>query len=387
MLPLEGVRIIAVEQYGAGPYGTLHLASLGAEVIKIERPGGGDFSRQVGPEFVPGMDDDQGSLFFQSLNHNKRSLTLDLEAEEGRARLRQLAAESDGLITNLRGDVIDKLGLNYASLADANERLVCVHITAYGRTGPRAHWPGYDYIMQAECGYFELTGEPDGPPSRFGLSVVDFQAGVTMAMALLAGILNARARGKGGDFDISLFDVALHNLNYIAMWQLNSDYEARRAPRSAHLSVTPCQLFKTADGWIYVMCNKEKFWRKLCAALQRPELIADPRFENYPQRLRNRDALTEELDRAFAAKTTDQWLAIFDGAVPASRINSVAAALDNPFLAETGRIVEASAPDGQRLRFLRCPVQGAAPLAYRVAPKLGDAGDAPRASPMAKGDS
>ena len=377
MLPLEGVRIIAVEQYGAGPYGTLHLASLGAEVIKIERPGVGDFSRQVGPEFVPGMDDDHGSLFFQSLNHNKRSLTLDLEAEEGRARLRQLAAESDGLITNLRGDVVDKLGLNYASLAEANERLVCVHITAYGRTGPRAHWPGYDYIMQAECGYFELTGEPDGPPSRFGLSVVDFQAGVTMAMALLAGILNARARGKGGDFDISLFDVALHNLNYIAMWQLNSDYEAQRAPRSAHLSMTPCQLFKTADGWIYVMCNKEKFWRKLCALLQRPELIADPRFENYPQRLRNRDALTEELDRAFAAKTTDQWLAIFDGAVPASRINSVAAALDNPFLAETGRIVEASAPDGQRLRFLRCPVQGAAPLTYRVAPKLGDDDDGP----------
>lgn len=377
MLPLEGVRVIAVEQYGAGPYGTLHLASLGAEVIKIERPDGGDFSRQVGPEFVSGMSDDQGSLFFQALNHNKRSLALDLEAEEGRVRLRRLAAESDGLITNLRGDVVDKLGLNYASLADANERLVCAHITAYGRTGPRAHWPGYDYIMQAECGYFALTGEPDGPPSRFGLSVVDFQAGVTMAMALLAGILNARARGKGGDFDISLFDVALHNLNYIAMWQMNSDHEARRAPRSAHLSVTPCQLFKTADGWIYVMCNKEKFWRKLCAFLQRPELIEDPRFENYPQRLRNRDALTEELDRAFAAKTTDQWLALFDGAVPASRINSVSAALDNPFLAETGRIVEASAPDGQRLRFLRCPVQGDASLTYRVAPKLGGDGDDP----------
>ena len=377
MLPLEGVRVIAVEQYGAGPYGTLHLASLGAEVIKIERPDGGDFSRQVGPEFVSGMSDDQSSLFFQALNHNKRSLALDLEAEEGRARLRRLAAESDGLITNLRGDVVDKLGLNYASLADANERLVCAHITAYGRTGPRAHWPGYDYIMQAECGYFALTGEPDGPPSRFGLSVVDFQAGVTMAMALLAGILNARARGKGGDFDISLFDVALHNLNYIAMWQMNSDHEARRAPRSAHLSVTPCQLFKTADGWIYVMCNKEKFWRKLCAFLQRPELLEDPRFENYPQRLRNRDALTEELDRAFAAKTTDQWLALFDGAVPASRINSVSAALDNPFLAETGRIVEASAPDGQRLRFLRCPVQGDAPLTYRVAPRLGGDGDDP----------
>ena len=198
-----------------------------------------------------------------------------------------------------------------------------------------------------------------------------------MAMALLAGILNARARGKGGDFDISLFDVALHNLNYIAMWQMNSDHEARRAPRSAHLSVTPCQLFKTADGWIYVMCNKEKFWRRLCAFLQRPELLEDPRFENYPQRLRNRDALTEELDRAFAAKTTDQWLALFDGAVPASRINSVGAALNNPFLAETGRIVEASAPDGQRLRFLRCPVQGEAPLTYRVAPKLGGDGDDP----------
>src|SRR6516165_505107 len=167
MLPLSGMRIIAVEQYGAGPYGTMQLADLGAEVIKIENPAeGGDMSRRVGP-FVLG---DNDSHFFQSFNRNKRSLTLDLKKPGASEVLHALVREADGVLDNLRGDLPERLGLTYAALREANPRIVCAHLSAYGRTGPRAAWPGYDYLMQAEAGYLSLTGEPDGPPSRMVLS-------------------------------------------------------------------------------------------------------------------------------------------------------------------------------------------------------------------------
>ena len=370
MLPLDGVRIIAVEQYGAGPYGTLQLASLGAEVIKVEQPGDGDVSRSVGPEFIEALPESSSSLFFQALNHDKKSVTLDLNTAEGQARLHRLVADADGLITNLRGDVVDKLGLGYESLASANPALVCTHLTAYGRSGPRADWPGYDYIMQAECGYFSLTGEPGSPPARFGLSTVDLQTGVTMAMALLAGIVQARAQGTGRDLDVSLFDVALHNLNYIAMWEMNSSYEANRAPRSAHLSLTPCQLYKTADGWIYLMCNKEKFWQSLCSLIERPDLLSDPRFCDFAHRLTHRDQLTEVLDAVLSKHSTTIWLDRFAGQVPAAQINSVTDAVSNPFLLETQRTVSVRARE-QELRFLRCPVDTGDNVEYQIAPRLG----------------
>ena len=374
MLPLKGIRIIAVEQYGAGPYGTLQLASLGAEIIKVETPAGGDVSRAVGPEFVASLPDDTGSLFFQALNHNKKSVTIDLATPDGKSQLHRLIADADGLISNLRGDVVDKLGLNYEALSAYNQQLVCTHLTAYGRTGPRATWPGYDYIMQAECGYFSLTGEPESPPARFGLSVVDLQTGVTMAMALLAGIIEARASGVGRDLDVSLYDVALHNLSYIAMWEMNSDYVAERAPRSTHLSMTPCQLYKTADGWIYLMCNKEKFWQKLCTLTDRTELLADARFLTFEQRLQHRRELTDEIDQVLVTQTTDYWLDRFAGEVPASRINSVTEAVNNPFLAQTDRIVEVEATD-QTLHFLRCPVNTGEDAEYKLAPSLGEHND------------
>ncbi|MCB1399950.1 MAG: CoA transferase, partial [Rhodobacteraceae bacterium] len=160
-LPLDGVRIIAIEQYGAGPFGTQHLADLGAEVIKIENPAeGGDVGRLVGPHFFEPGD----SHFFQSFNRNKKSMTLDLKSPEGMEILRELAAQSDAVFNNLRGDLPERLGLTYAALKDVNPAIVCTHLSAYGRTGPRKAWPGYDYLAQAEAGYLSLTGEPDGPP-------------------------------------------------------------------------------------------------------------------------------------------------------------------------------------------------------------------------------
>ena len=373
MLPLEGVRVISVEQYGAGPFGTMFLVNLGADVIKVEDPRlGGDVSRKLGPYFLEGDDSTQNSMFYQQLNHNKRSITLDLSKEEGREVLRDLVKTADALASNLRGDVPDKLGLNYAALADANPQLVCAHLTAYGRDGERAAWPGYDYTMQAEAGYLQLTGEPDSPPTRFGLSIVDFMTGITLAYSLLAGILSARETGKGRDMDVSLFDVALYNLNYVAMWQMNAGYNQPRVPRSAHFSLTPCQLYRTGDSWIYIMCNKEKFWGTLCEKIGHPEWLKDPRFLGFKERLQNRDELTALLDDALGAKTTAEWLALFNGEVPAAPVLDVQQALHNPYVKNSGRIAEAEFGNGSAFKLLHGPVRcGDETLKPRPAPALG----------------
>ncbi|MBI2319440.1 MAG: CoA transferase, partial [Betaproteobacteria bacterium] len=257
MLPLAGVRVLAVEQYGAGPWGTLYLADLGAEVIKIENLAeGGDFGREVGPHFFAPGD----SQFFQTFNRNKRSIGLDLKKPEGKRIFLGLVRSADGVLDNLRGDLPARLGIDYPALKEANPRIVCAHLSAYGREGSRANWPGYDYLMQAEAGFLSVTGEPDGPPARFGLSMVDLVTGLTAAFALLSGILGARASGTGGDLDVSLFDTALHNLNYLGTWYLNAGTVTGREPRGSHPSLTPSQLYRTQDGWIFVMCNKDKFW-------------------------------------------------------------------------------------------------------------------------------
>jgi len=369
MLPLEGVRVLAVEQYGAGPFGTMFLADQGAEVIKIENPNdGGDMSRAVGPHFfVPG-----DSEFFASFNRNKKSVTLDLSRPEGRAVLHDLVRTADALASNLRGDVPAKLGLVYDSLKSANRRIVCAHLSAYGRTGPRADWPGFDYLMQAEAGYFSLTGEPGAPPARFGLSIVDYMSGLGLAYALLAALTAARATGAGRDIDVSLFDMALFNTAYQATWYLNEGIVTGRLPRSAHPALTPCQLYRTRDGWIYIMCNKEKFWPALCTKLERPEWAEDARFRRFPDRLRHREVLTEMLDRELERRTTGEWLAHFAASVPAAPIYDLAQALDNPFVTEHGRLQTLPHAARGSYRMVASPVRcaGGEPPA-RPAPSLG----------------
>ena len=368
MLPLEGVRVLAVEQYGAGPFGTMFLADQGAEVVKIENPNdGGDMARAVGPHFFPSGD----SQFFHSFNRNKKSLTLDLSRPEARPVLYDLVRSADALASNMRGDVPEKLGLTYAHLKAHNPRIVCAHLSAYGRDGPRAAWPGFDYVMQAEAGYFALTGEPEGAPSRFGLSIVDMMTGLAMAYALLAALTGARATGQGRDIDVSLFDVALHNTGYLAAWYLNAGFNQPRLARSAHPSLTPCQLYRTADGWIFLMCNKEKFWPALCGAIGRPDWAGDPRFRRFPDRLENRDLITGMLDEALQAGTTADWLARFAGVVPAAPVNDVAAALDNPYVAETGRLQTVKHKADGPYRLVAPPVRTAEPAPARPAPDLG----------------
>jgi succinate--hydroxymethylglutarate CoA-transferase len=369
-LPLDGVRVLAVEQYGAGPFGTMFLADQGAEVIKIENPNdGGDMSRSVGPHyFGPG-----DSQFFHSFNRNKKSLTLDLARPEGQAVLHDLARTADALASNLRGDVPVKLGLVYDRLKAVNPKIVCAHLSAYGRSGPRADWPGFDYLMQAEAGYFSLTGEPGAPPARFGLSIVDLMTGLGLAYALLAALTSARATGAGRDIDVSLFDMALHNTAYLATWYLNEGVVTGRLPRSAHPALTPCQLYRTRDGWIYLMCNKEKFWPALCAKLGRTEWIEDARFRRFPERLEHRDLLTELLDGELARRTTTEWLAHFAGAVPAAPILDLAQALENPFVRDHGRLQTLARSGEGSYRMVAPPVRcEGEPAPARPAPGLGE---------------
>jgi crotonobetainyl-CoA:carnitine CoA-transferase CaiB-like acyl-CoA transferase len=367
--PLAGLRIIAVEQYGAGPFGTQQLADLGAEVIKIENhKDGGDVGRHVGPYFF-GPED---SHFYEAFNRNKKSLGLDLKSEGGREVLKKLVASADVVFNNLRGDLPAKLGLDYAALSPGNKQVVCVHLSAYGRTGSRANWPGYDYLMQAEAGYLSLTGEPEAPPSRFGLSIVDFMTGTTAAMAILAGVVAARAQGVGRDYDVSLFDVALSNLNYVAEWYLNGGVKVERTPRSGHPSLTPSQLYTTKDGWIFIMCNKEKFWQVMTGLIGKPEWATDPRYATFKARLENRDAFNAALDTQLSTRTTDAWMALFAGKVPAAPVLDIGQALDNPFVREQGRIVDFVHPEHGPLPGVASAVRaGGSPHPARAAPTLG----------------
>jgi succinate---hydroxymethylglutarate CoA-transferase len=368
MLPLSGLRVIAVEQYGAGPFGSMLMGDLGAEVIKIENPAeGGDVSRRIGPHYFASGD----SQFFHAYNRNKRSLTLDLKHPEAHRVLSELVRTADATFDNLRGDQPERLGVTYDCLRQANPRIVCAHLSAYGREGPRKAWPGYDYLMQAEAGYLALTGEPDGPPSRFGLSVVDQMTGLYAAFAMVSGVLSARQTGAGRDIDVSLFDAALQNLTYLAVWYLNSGINHQRAPRSSHPSLTPSQLYRTRDGFIFIMCNKEKFWPVLCEAIGRPDWSARPDYKHFAARLANRAKLTAELDEVLSARTTAEWIAHFAGRVPAAPVNDVQAALENAFVAD-GERVRTAAHAGGDIRLLGSPIRCPGDeTPCRAAPPLG----------------
>ncbi|MCY4341953.1 MAG: CoA transferase [Gammaproteobacteria bacterium] len=374
MSPLSGVRVLSVEHYGAGPYGTQLLADLGAEVVKVENgASGGDYSRSVGP-YLLGEGDSQ---FHQTFSRGKKSVNLDLKSAAGRARFERLIADADAVANNLRGDQPEKLRIRYADLAAIKPAIVCAHLSAYGRGNARAAWPGYDYLMQAECGFLSLTGEPDGPPARFGLSMVDFMTGSLMALSLVSAVLRARQTGQGCDVDLSLYDTALHQLSYPAVWYLNEGLRTQRLPRSSHPSIVPSQLFRTQDGWLFVMCQTPKFWTLFCDALQRPDLLNDERFVDPPARMAHREALQKEIEQTLEAAPSAHWMALLAGLVPVAPVNDIAGALDNPFAEEVGMLNQVEHPQREvGLRMLSSPIQidGKRPPDRR-APLLGEHDD------------
>ena len=376
MKPLQGVRIVSVEQFGAAPYGTMLLADLGAEVIKIENAAiDGDPARKTGPYFLGAND----SEYFQAFNINKKSVAIDLRSAEGKAALGRLIATADALVNNLRGDLPAKMGLDYKTLSATNPKLVCVHVSAYGRDNERASWPGYDYLMQAESGLMDLTGEPDGPPSRIGApSMIDQTTGLTMAVGLLSAVIQARSTGKGCDVDTCLLDVALHQLGYVATWYLNEGLVSTRQPRSAHYSVAPVQTFPTSDGWVFIMCMTDKFWGDLLAAIGRTDLASDPRFTTPSSRQANCGALMEAIDVEMKKQSNEFWLKRLNGVLPIAPVLELPQALDSPFLQSTEMIQTIRHPakpamrvlsnpikiDGERLSQTPCSAYGADTAAY-----------------------
>jgi crotonobetainyl-CoA:carnitine CoA-transferase CaiB-like acyl-CoA transferase len=353
-LPLADVRVLSVEQFGAGPWATLQLADLGADVIKIEDPAsGGDVGR-----YVPPFEEAEDSLFFETFNRGKRSISLDLRNPRGRAVFEDLVRGADAVHSNLRGDQPERLRLRYADLRDLNPRIVCCSLSGFGMTGPRAAEGGYDYVMQGLAGWMSLTGEPDGPPVKSGLSLVDLSGGYVSALALVAALWRARRDGVGCDCDIALFDTALAELMYVGTWAATAGYTPQRHRNSAHPSLVPFQNFPTADGWIVIACPKEKFWLALCDVLDRPDLAADERFDGFAGRDRDRDALLAELEAAFAARPTAEWLeALAAAGVPAAPVNDVAAALTDPQAVARGAVVEAEHERFGTVRTIASPLR------------------------------
>ncbi len=366
MRPLEDVRIVAVEQYGAGPFGSVHLADLGAEVIKIEDPRvGGDVGRYV-PPYAEGED----SLFFEAFNRNKSSLSLDLATTAGRSVFEDLVKVSDAVYSNLRGDVPAKIKITYDDLKHINPAIVCCSLTGFGMTGPRSSEPGYDYVLQALAGWMDLTGDPEGPPTKSGLSMVDYSGGFVAAISLLAGIHAARRDGIGMDCDVSLYDTAMGLLTYPAAWHLNAGFTPVRTRHSAHPSLVPFQAFEAKDGWMVVGCAKEKFWQRLTVVIERPEWATDPRFETFADRDRNRDVLLPLLEDIFAQRTVAEWVEPLRAAsVPTAPINDVASALTEPHTIARDLLVETEHPRYGTVRQVASPVRvGSQPPAYRRAP-------------------
>ena len=368
MKPLEDVRIIAIEQYGAGPFGSVHLADLGAEVIKIEEPrSGGDVGR-----YVPPYGEGEDSLFFETFNRNKRSLSLDLSTDAGRRVFEDLVKVSDVVYSNLRGDVPKKIGITYDDLKHLNPAIVCCSLTGFGMTGPRSKEPGYDYVLQGLAGWMDLTGEPDGPPTKSGLSLVDYSGGFVAAISLLAGLHAARRDGVGMDCDVSLYDTAIGLLTYPAVWHLNEGFTPERTRHSAHPSLVPFQAFQASDGWFIVGCAKEKFWTRLASVIGHPEW-AEPEsgFGSFADRRRNKDKLIPLLEEIFRKRTVDEWLEdLYAASIPCGPINNVEQAMNEEHTRARGLRVKTEHPRFGTVEQLASPVRvGSEPPEYRRAPR------------------
>ena len=366
--PLEGVRVLAISQFGAGPYGTQALADLSAEVIKIEDPvSGGDVAR-----YVPPFEIDRDSLYFQSFNRGKKSVAIDLRHPAGLDVFRDLVRISDAVYNNLRGDLPARLGLDYDGLCHLNRAIVCCSLSGFGTVGPRKAQPGYDAILQALCGYMDMTGEPGGPPTKCGVSIIDFAGGLASALGLAAALVEARSSGVGRNVDVSLFGTAVSMLSYLATWNLNREWQPARTEGSSHQTLVPSQNFETADGWITVFCAKEKFWLSLVHLLDLPELAEDSRFSSFAARNENRDELLPALANKFRERTTADWLDAMSPHLPCAPVNDLSAALSDPQVAALGMISRTHHPEYGEILHTGSPIDtGSTESSTAPAPKLG----------------
>ena len=358
--PLSGIRVIEIGHILAGPYAGMLLADMGADVIKVESAGG-DLSRQVGSLSVG-----PHNVYFASLNRNKRSVRIDLTTEEGQAQLGKLVADAHALLVNLRPQVIRKLGLDYRSLRRHNEKIVCVALTGYGLDGPGAGRPSFDYVVQAETGVAAMAGVPGGVPALAGYSVVDNSAGLAAALGLLAKLLE----GKGGQVDVSLFDVMLSQLNYKAASYLNGGGEPLSRPQGAHSFYVPAQLFDTGSGYIALFVTRDDLWRALCEEIGRPDWGDDPRFATVHARFENREQLLDGLAGEFAKAPASEWEArLRPLGIPVGEVKGLADALDSDLASSRGMVVSVDTTDGP-IHLVGNPIHTDGPTARYLPPPL-----------------
>ncbi len=302
-LPLAGVRVLDVSQVMAGPYACMLLADLGADVIKIEPPQGGDQTRGAMGFKLKGTD----SMGFLNMNRNKRSIALDLKSDSGREVLYKLVAQADILVENYRPGVMKRLRTDYETLSAINPRLVYVSISGFGQTGPWASRPGFDLMAQAMSGIMSVTGHPDGPPAKAGVPVADIGCALFATYGMLSAYIGAKATGRGQYVDASLFDSALA----FSIWDISEYWGTGREPEqlgTANRMSAPYQAMKAADGHFVMGATNQKLWQTLCATLERPDLLDDARFATVSLRLANRHALIESLERSFAEQSCEHWI-------------------------------------------------------------------------------
>ena len=349
--PLHGVRVIDMTRVLAGPFCTMSLGDMGAEVIKVEEPGKGDDTRGW-PPFVHGE-----ATYFLSVNRNKKSLTLDLKAPDGQEILRRLLASADVVGENFRPGTMERLGFGYETLERANPRLIYCSISGFGESGPEAHRPGYDLIVQGESGVMDITGFPDGPPVKVGNSIGDLVAGMAAAQGITLALLSRSQTGKGQKVEIGMLDVMASLLTYQAGLYWNAGGRpARRG--NEHPSIVPYEVFKAQDVYITLGVANNSLWDRTCKALDRPDLIKDPRFDTEANRVTNRKVLVPLLNEILGARPADEWLARLDKAgVPAGRIKSVAEVCESAHLRARGMMVSLAHPKAGSIRVMGVPVR------------------------------
>jgi formyl-CoA transferase len=376
MQPLESIRVLDLTRILAGPYCTMMLGDLGADVIKVERPGRGDDSRSWGPPFVgepygpyPGE-----AAYFLATNRNKQSITANLKAPEGLEIVRRLARVSDVLVENFRGGTLERMGLGYEDLRALNPRLVYCSISGYGRTGPYADRPGYDFIIQAEGGMMGITGPAEGRPYRVGIPIVDIITGMFASTAILAALRARDLTGQGQYVDMSLLDSQVAVLSNVASNHLVGGQGPRRLG-NAHPNITPYEAFRARDKWFALAAGNERQWAILCSVIDRPDLKDDPRFANNSTRVANRAVLREVLDAAFAVRDAEEWLAEFrEAGLPCGPINTVPEVFQHPQAEARGLVQAAEHPTAGTVQFPGFPYKFSdTPAAVRrPPPRLGE---------------
>ena len=361
--PLEGVRVLDLSNVLAGPLASYELALLGAEVIKVERPGAGDDTRQWGPPFAA----DGAAAYFHACNRGKQSVAIDLESEDGRAQVRALAAEADVLIENFKVGGLAKYGLDHASLAKVNPRLIYCSITGFGQTGPYAPRAGYDFIIQGMGGAMSLTGEPDGEPQKSGVAYADLFTGVYSAVAILAALRGRDETGEGAHIDMALLDTQVGVLaNQALNWMVSGKVPQRMG--NGHINLAPYQAFRVADGEVIVAVGNDRQFARLCAILGLPELAEDERFRTNPARVVNRAALIPLLEAAMRERGRAEFSEALEAAgIPAGPINPVDAVFADPQVVARGMKLELGDAPG-----LASPIviDGKRQVSERGAPRL-----------------